>query len=263
MATVKKRVVLKFGTGILTGRHGGLDRAQIRRLAEEIAAAMGEGWHCIVVSSGAIGAGAGALGLKARPEDLAAKQACAAIGQTLLMQAYQLAFARHRLKVAQMLLTHADLDSRTRAANARNTLEHLLGCGGIVPVINENDVVAVEEIRELRIGDNDELSVDVALLARAALLVLLTSVDGVMRPGSSGPEVVPELREVSCGLKLVTDEKGRLSVGGMATKLRAAERAAAGGIRTVIANGRRPGLLAALLAGHSAGTAIPAHRAKR
>jgi glutamate 5-kinase len=258
MARVKKRVVFKFGTGILTNPKGTLDRAQIRRLADEVCAAVTQGHECIIVSSGAIGAGVGALGLAGRPEDISTRQLCAAIGQTLLMQAYHASFARHGIHAAQILLTHSDLDSRTRSQNASHTLERLFKQGRIIPVINENDVVAVDEIRQLRIGDNDQLSVDVAMLANAKLLVLLTSVDGVLDSSTAPPRVVRTLKRGADALPLVRNEKGSLSVGGMASKLQAADRAADGGISVVIANGRKKGELAAILSGKPAGTMIRA-----
>ena len=177
MSDKPKRIVLKFGSGILTKPSGNaLDVAQFKRLASEIARVVAKGNECIVVSSGAVAAGLRALGLKERPDDLAARQACAAVGQSKLMRMYETMFAVHKLNVAQLLLTHGDLDSRTRHANAKSTLNRLLQSGNVVPIINENDSVAVEE---LKFGDNDRLSAEVAMLADADLLILLTSVDGL------------------------------------------------------------------------------------
>src|SRR5919197_723975 len=173
-----KRIVLKFGSGILTrAREIDLDPKQIAKLSTEVAALVDAGHQCIAVTSAAVAAGISALRLNERPKDLATAQASAAVGQSKLMRAYETAFARYKLNVAQLLLTHSDLDSRTRRMNAKNTLERLLAAGNIVPIINENDSVAVEE---LRFGDNDRLSAEVAMLAGATLLVLLTSVDGLM-----------------------------------------------------------------------------------
>ncbi len=257
---MKKRIVFKFGTGILTNAQGRLDMLQIRRLASDVCDAVDAGHECIVVSSGAIGAGVGALGLPGRPTDIPTRQACAAVGQTLLMQAYQSCFARRGIHAAQMLLTHSDLDSRTRSLNASRTLERLFREGKIVPVINENDVVAVEEIRELRIGDNDQLSVDVALLAKAHLLVLLTSVDGVLDGGAGKngkPRLIRKLKNAEDALPLVSADSGpSLSVGGMASKLHAAGRAALNGLPVIIANGRRAGQIQDVLAGKPVGTLI-------
>jgi glutamate 5-kinase len=174
----RKRIVLKFGSGILTcANTTGLDPRQIARLTAEVAALIQAGHECITVTSGAVAAGMAALSLKEHPLDLATLQASAAVGQSKLMRAYETAFARYKLNVAQLLLTHSDLDSRLRRANARNTVERLLATGNIVPIINENDSVAVEE---LKFGDNDRLSAEVAMLAGANLLLILTQVDGLM-----------------------------------------------------------------------------------
>ncbi len=251
-----QRLVLKFGSGILTNPRGNdLDRRQFSRLAAEVAALVRAGHECLVVSSGAVAAGMSALGLAERPRELAARQACAAVGQSRVMALYGRVFAAHGLPVAQLLLTHSDLDSRTRHANARNTLEQLFR-RQVVPIINENDSVAVEE---LNFGDNDRLSAEVALLVRADQLLLLTSVDGVL---DAEGRVVPEVRDFGAVAGLVRQEKGHLSVGGMTTKLQAAAIASAAGVRVRILHGRRPGLLRAALAGRAVGTAFPARRAR-
>ena len=253
MAHSSKRIVLKFGSGVLTTPRGNaLDSKQFSRIAAEIAQVVKRGHECLVVTSGAVAAGLCALGLKERPEDLATRQACAAVGQSKLMRMYESAFAKHQLGVAQLLLTHGDIDSRLRSVNAKSTLQRLLGAGDIVPIINENDSVAVEE---LKFGDNDRLSAEVAMMAGADLLIILTSVDGLM---DARGKVVPEVRDPDSVSGLVKNEKGRLSVGGMATKLEAVKLAVQAGIQTVIASGRRPGEIAAILAGKRAGTRFPA-----
>ncbi len=258
MAPRSSRLVLKFGSGILTNPKGNtLDRRQFTRLAAEVAALVRSGHACVVVSSGAVAAGMAALGLTERPRDLAARQACAAVGQSRLMGLYATVFARHGLHVAQLLLTHGDLDSRTRHANARNTLEHLLGRGNTVPIINENDSVAVEE---LNFGDNDRLSAEVALLTRADRLFILTSVDGLLDAAGRVVPVVSDLADVG---GLVREDKGRTSVGGMVTKLQAVQIAVTAGIPAHILNGRTPGALAAALAGRPVGTQFPAARRRR
>ncbi|MBL9215404.1 MAG: glutamate 5-kinase [Opitutaceae bacterium] len=249
------RIVLKFGSGILSTQKGiGLSRSQIARLAREVGALVRAGHECIVVSSGAVAAGLATLGLSARPKELAAKQACAAVGQSRLMHAYASAFGRQGIAVAQLLLTHNDLDSRTRHLNARNTLDHLLAGRNVVPIINENDSVAVEE---LNFGDNDRLSAEVAILVEADLLIILTSVDGLQ--DASG-RVVPVVKDFSQVAGFVRSDKGQVSTGGMVTKLQAAQLAVKAGIRCQIASGRRPGLLRAIVAGRGAGTAFPARR---
>jgi glutamate 5-kinase len=253
MAKSSQRIVLKFGSGILSTKQGvGLSRPQIARLAREVGALVRAGHECVIVSSGAVAAGLATLGLDARPKQLAAKQACAAVGQSQLMHAYASAFERQGLAVAQLLLTHNDLDSRTRHDNARNTLAHLLSRGNVVPIINENDSVAVEE---LNFGDNDRLSAEVAILVKADLLVILTSVDGLL---DSAGKVVPLVRDFAVVSHLIRDEKGHLSTGGMVTKLQAAQLAVKAGIPVAIASGRKPGLLYAIAAGRRTGTFFPA-----
>jgi len=253
MAKRSQRIVLKFGSGILSTEHGiSLSRPQITRLANEVSALVHAGHECIIVSSGAVAAGLATLSLTSRPTELAAKQACAAVGQSQLMHAYASAFARQRLAVAQLLLTHTDLDSRTRHRNARNTLRRLLSSHKAVPIINENDSVAVEE---LNFGDNDRLSAEVAILVEADRLIILTSVDGLQDASGKTLSVVRDLNAVA---GLVRSDKGRVSTGGMVTKLQAVQLAVNAGIPVSIASGRKPGLIQAIVAGKRAGTHFPA-----
>ena len=243
------RIVVKFGSGILANARGtALDARQFKRFAREIAALFAAGHEVIVVSSGAVAAGLGALGLKERPEELAAKQACAAIGQSKLMQMYGAMFAEHGLEVAQLLLTYRDLDSRVSYTNAQNTIARLLDRKRVVPIINDNDSVAVEE---LRFGDNDKLSAEVAILANADMLILLTSVDGLLDARGA---TVPLVRDVEHVKGLAREDKGKFSVGGMASKLQAVNLAVAAGIRTHIVSGTKPGQIAKVVAGRAAGT---------
>jgi glutamate 5-kinase len=249
MMTASKRLVLKVGTGILTTPEGDmLDAGQFARLSAEIAELIRAGHECIVVTSGAVAAGLAAMGFKERPVELAAIQACAAVGQTKLMEQYQANFHSHGLNVAQLLLTYDDLDSRVRSRNARVTIDRLLEAGNVVPIINENDSVAVEE---LKFGDNDRLSAEVALLVCAELLLVLTSVDGLLDTHGEVVALVDDLDRVS---GFAEDRKGRFSVGGMVSKLQAMRIAADGGIPAVILNGRTPGLPARAVAGENVGT---------
>lgn len=251
-----KRIVLKFGSGILTRPPGpGLDLKQFSRLSSAVAALIRDGHQCVIVTSAAVAAGMNAMQLAQRPLDLATCQASAAVGQSKLMRAYETAFARHKLNVAQLLLTHSDLDSRIRHANARNTLERLLTAGNIVPIINENDSVAVEE---LKFGDNDLLSAEVALLARADLLLILTQVDGLM---DKTGHVIPLVKDIERVKNFATESKGLLSVGGMISKLEAVQMALAAGIPATILNGRRPEWINAAARGEEAGTRFIAKRA--
>jgi len=250
---MSKRIVLKFGTGILTTDASGLqlDRAQFTRLASEIAALIGAGHSVIVISSAAVAAGVAALGRKQRPESLPAKQACAAVGQSQLMRAYEESFARHGLTAAQLLLTHEDIDSRQRRANAENTLRELLSYPRVVPVINENDSVAVEE---LGFGDNDQLGAEVASLCRADFYLILTRSDGLQADGRRQGVVT----DIATARTHVTGEKGAHSTGGMGTKLDAVEFATRAGIETWILDGREGGRIAAALSGQDTGTRFPA-----
>ncbi len=256
MAARRQRIILKFGSGILTNPKGNtLDRRQFARLSAEVAALVRAGHECLIVSSGAVAAGMAVLGLAERPHELSARQACAAVGQTRVMDLYGKMFARHGLNVAQLLLTHSDLDSRVRHANARNTLLRLFAGRTVVPIINENDSVAVEE---LNFGDNDRLSAEVAQLVEADLLLLLTSVDGVL---DAAGQVVPEVRDIDAVGGLVRHDKGRLSVGGMTTKLQAVKIATSSGIAARILNGRTPGLIGGAVQGRrQIGTCFPARR---
>ncbi|CAN5409407.1 hypothetical protein BH20VER3_BH20VER3_01980 [soil metagenome] len=253
-----RRIVLKFGSGTLTRSRGpGLDLKQFARLGQEVASLIHRGHQCVMVTSGAVAAGIGALRLTERPSDLATAQASAAVGQSKLMRAYETAFGRYKLNVAQLLLTHSDLDSYMRRANARNTLERLLAAGNIVPIINENDSVAVEE---LRFGDNDRLSAEVAALAHADLLIILTQVDGLL---DGDGNVIPRVRDIDRVKKLANGNKGRFSVGGMVSKLEAVKMAVDAGITTVIINGRSPDRIAAAVAGEQTGTRFFASRQAR
>jgi len=251
----RKRIVLKFGSGILTHANTArLDSKQISRLTAEVAALIQRGHQCITVTSGAVAAGMSALSLKERPLDLATAQASAAVGQSKLMRAYETAFARYRLNVAQLLLTHSDLDSRIRRANAKNTIERLLATSNVVPIINENDSVAVEE---LKFGDNDRLSAEVAMLAAADLLLILTQVDGLMDQKGN---VIRRVRDIDRVKALATEGRGRFAVGGMISKLEAVKMAVEAGIPTAIINGRQPDRIAAIVAGEQAGTRFVARR---
>ena len=252
---MKQRLVVKFGTGVLTTDASGLqlDADQFRRFAAEIAALVAAGHPVVVISSAAIAAGVAALGRRERPTSLPAKQAYAAVGQSQLMRAYQEAFAAHGLVAAQLLLTHDDIDSRQRRANAENTLRELLSYPRVVPVINENDSVAVEE---LGFGDNDQLGAEVASLFHADLYLILTRSDGLHANGRRESIVT----DLAAARSHVTGEKGAHSTGGMGSKLEAVGFATSAGIETWILDGMQPGRIAAALTGEDTGTRFPAKR---
>ncbi len=252
-----RRLVVKVGSGLITAREAGLDPGRIGALADELAAVRHHGTEVALVSSGAVVAGMARLKLQVRPRSIPEKQAAAAVGQSALMEHYETAFARHGVTVAQILLTQADVSARARYLNARNTLTTLLGYG-VVPIINENDTVAVEEIK---FGDNDNLSALVAQLIDADLLVLLTDVDGLYTGDPSRDPQARKLDTVEAVTpeieRLVWSDADRVAVGGMATKLQAAQKAAASGVPMVIASGREPGTLARVLRGEPVGTYFP------
>lgn len=253
--------MLKIGSGVLAEPSGlALDLAQMRQLVGEVAGLRTAGHQCVLVSSGAVAAGLMELGLAERPEALASVQALAAIGQARLMQSYRSLFDECQLVAAQLLLTHQDLDSRIRYRNAKNTLEELLRNPRVVPIINENDSVAVEE---LKFGDNDELSAEVAILSGADVLLLLTSVDGLTDAPDGRGTLLREVPDIEAVRHLASDTAGQHSVGGMTTKLRAVQTAVSNGIDTWIANGRTPGVIEQLPTGAMRGTHFPALASSR
>lgn len=254
------RLVIKLGTGVLTDRRKQIDPAQLDLLVSQIAAQRKAGKEIVLVSSGAVGAGMGALGYEKRPSDLAELQACAAVGQSRLMSHYAGLFAQYDLLVAQVLLTHDDLEHHERHLNARNTLVTLLG-RGVIPIINENDAVS---LAELKFGDNDKLSALVASLLPADLLIILTTVDGVLENfGKANPRTIPTIEKIGGDLeKLAGGTTSETAVGGMKSKIEAAKIAVRSGIPMVIASGKKKESLARILAGADEGTLFVASPAK-
>jgi glutamate 5-kinase len=246
-----KTLVVKVGTSSLTGADGRLDRAFIEDLARQIGAQMDVGRQVVLVTSGAIRAGAERMGWKTRPRTVPMKQAAAAVGQGLLMETYAAAFAALGRAVGQLLLTREDTAERVRYVNARNTLQaHFRS--RVVPIVNENDTVAVDEIQ---FGDNDRLAAMVAMLAHAHLLLLLTDVEGVL---DGEGRLLPLIEQVDGMVMALAGGVGRNGTGGMLTKLQAARIASAAGVATVIAQGRRPNVIAQAVEGTPCGTSIPA-----
>lgn len=254
------RIVVKLGTGVLTDSRKQIDPAQLEQIVAQVAALRQAGKEVVVVTSGAVGAGMGALGFDTRPSDLAEKQACAAVGQSRLMSTYEKLFAKHNLVVAQVLLTHDDLEHHERHLNARNTLVTLLS-HGVVPIINENDAVSFTEIK---VGDNDTLSALVASLLPADLLVILTTVDGVIQNfGQPEAKVISVIEQIDAGLeKIAGGTTSETAVGGMATKIQAAKIVVRSGIPLVIASGRKHDALANILSGMDEGTLFVAQEGK-
>lgn len=252
-----RRVVLKVGTSLVSDARFRLDAASLEVVAANVLASRAAGAETVLVTSGAVGAGMGRLGYTARPREMTAKQACAAAGQSLLMHAYEKIFARHDVVIAQVLITRADIADRRRHQNVRRVMDHLLA-RGVVPIVNENDAVADDE---LKFGDNDSLSGLVADLVEADLLVLLTDVDGLYdREG--GNRWIPVVPAVSAAIYALAGGAGSAaSTGGMVTKIRTAERMARAGRATVIASGRDRATVEKVLAGDDVGTTfLPAGR---
>lgn len=249
-----RRVVVKIGSGVLTDADNGLDDRFLSGLAGELALLCERGIQPVVVSSGAVAAGRKALGLSERPKTLPQKQAAAAVGQSRLMRAYEEAFSGHQLNVAQILLTRDDLANRRRFQNARSTLDTLLA-SGIIPVINENDTVVVDE---LKFGDNDNLSALVTNLVEAQLLLILTDIDGLY---TADPRTDPQATIIH-QVRSVTKEmergaggsKGSVGTGGMATKLAAAKKVMKYGAAAVVCAGKEPGNLTRVMTGEEVGT---------
>jgi glutamate 5-kinase len=255
-----EKIVVKIGTASISRPEGdprpGLDETRIQALAEELTALQRGGRRIILVSSGAIGAGMDAFGWKERPSRLADKQAAAAVGQPVLMEAYKRAFGARGVTTAQVLLSRADLEDRERYLNARNTLEALLDLG-VLPILNENDTVATEEIR---FGDNDTLAALIAAKTSADRLFLLTDVEGLLTsPGSDG-KLLPEVFQITPDVEaLVQSGTGsKKSAGGMAAKVSAARLAMASGVEVWIASGRRSGVVTEILEGRGVGTRFQA-----
>lgn len=259
--TAADTVVVKVGSRVLAREDGTLGDEHVAAIADQLARITREGRKVVLVSSGAVAAGMGRLGWKRRPADLAELQAAAAVGQSRLIESYNKALAPHGLNAAQVLLTAEDLQHRARYLNVRNTLLALFRCGAI-PIINENDTVAVDEL-QISFGDNDRLAALVTNLLRAPLLVLLSDVEGLYdrNPSDSEAQVIPVITSLDeAQRKLVHDgpagERLQLSRGGMASKLRAAGIASRAGENVVIARGRRPNVLIDILAGAEVGTLI-------
>jgi glutamate 5-kinase len=253
-APAPQRIVVKLGTGVLTSGIGQLDTGRIADVCAQIASLRAGGSEVIVVSSGAVGLGMGRLGLKRRPSEVTKKQACAAIGQSLLMQTWQRGFEPHGATVAQVLLTHDDLRERGRYLNVKATLEELLEYG-VIPIINENDTVSAAEIRALsKFGDNDTLSALVASLIRAQHLVILSTAPGLIDLRGTG-QIVPVVERITSEIEAMAGgTTSETAVGGMISKISAAKLATKAGCGVFIASGAEPGILTKIFAGRNPGT---------
>ena len=254
-------IVVKVGTSGITTSDGKLDEEEMRRLSSQIATACKQGTKIILVTSGAVAAGIAELGIPPKPNDLVFQQASAATGQSVLMAKYRELFREHDIKVAQILLTAEDLSNRTAYLHTCNVLEMLLKIG-VVPIINENDVTSVDELKpvteayRVNFSDNDILSVLVANAMRADLVVILSDVDGLFTKDPQDPnaKLVKTVDCVTWELKESVNGKSRLGRGGIQSKVKAAEIATTCGIPVVIANSRRENVIADILVGKQVGT---------
>ncbi len=251
-----RRVVVKIGSQVLSSGSG-IEEGRIKGLVQELAGLHDQGKELVVVSSGAVAAGMSRLGLKERPKTIPQKQALAAVGQIKLMALYEKYFSRFDKSVAQLLLTHEDLADRRRYINAKHTLQTLLE-SSIIPIINENDTVAVEE---MKFGDNDHLSALVSTLLETDLLVILSDVDGIYDRDPrlhTGAELIPLISDIKkTKQSLGGESQSFFGTGGIFSKISAAEKAAAAGIPTIIANGSENGILLKLFdPKHETGTLV-------
>ena len=251
-----KRWIIKIGSALLTKDGKGLDYAAIEDWTQQISQLRQQGIEVVLVSSGSVAEGMSRMGWTSRPSNLAELQAAAAIGQTGLIEAYEAQFKKHQIQAAQILLTHDDVSDRRRYLNARNTLHTLLKFKAL-PIINENDTVALEE---MRLGDNDTLAALVANLVEANLLVILTDQEGLFNKDPRHHDDAILISEESASNSALLDYVGNIATtlgsGGMATKLTAAQRAARSGCATVIASGREDKVLQRLSQGEEIGTLL-------
>ena len=255
IATAAHTIVVKIGTRVLTGAGGALNQQRVAELAEELHQVISTGRKVALVTSGAVGAGMGQLGLTKRPTELAKLQAVAAVGQSHLIETYDRGLRAHGRHAAQLLLTAEDLDDRARYLNVRNTIRTLFEFGA-VPIINENDTVSVDELRTT-FGDNDRLAAMLTNCIRAPLLVILSDVEGLYDgdPQEPSSKIVHTVTKLEPAIyDLVRDKLTGLSKGGMASKLEAARLATTAGENVIIASGRQPGNLARIIAGELLGT---------
>lgn len=248
------RIVIKVGTSTLAHSTGMLNIRRVEQLCKVLSDLKNAGNEIVLVSSGAIGMGVGKLGLRERPKDMPSKQAAAAVGQCELMYIYDKLFSEYHHTVAQLLLTGSDIENEQRRKNFHNTLFRLLELGAL-PILNENDTIATEEIV---IGDNDTLAAIIAESVRADLLVLLSDIDGLYTAdphADANARLISRVEAITPDILALAGESGsHLGTGGMATKLRAAQRVNAAGIDMVIANGSDPDILYQIVEGAPAGT---------
>lgn len=248
-----KRIVIKVGSGVLT-EDNGLNLRNVRSIAGQICKLIQQGIEVLLISSGAMASGIKKIGLQRRPDELPKRQAASAVGQAGLIMEYEKAFSRYQKKVAQILLTSDDLSNRKRYLNARNTLYTLLSWK-IIPIINENDTISVEDIK---FGDNDNLAALITLLMDADLLIVLTDIDGLFDQNPrthAEASLIPTVSKMTREIESMAGKiPGALGTGGMLSKIEAAKKLTCAGIPMIIANGARPGILLEIMTGKEHGT---------
>ncbi len=250
---MKKRIVIKIGTNVIADNTGKIDYKIMESLVNDIAEISSQK-EIIIVTSGAIGSGMSELGIKERPKDVKMQQACAAVGQSILISKYGEFFNKSSIKVAQILLTYDDLSDKQSGINMGNSISALLGMG-VMPIINENDPISINEIGP-SFGDNDKLSAMVACKVKADTLIILTSVDGLYdkNPNEKGAKIIKEVRDFNGFVSSIDGASNGLGTGGIKTKIAAAKLAAGCGITTIIANGKVKSNLIKLDKGEKIGT---------
>ena len=260
-----KRLVAKFGTNLLTGGTDNLDYNIMSNLVQQVAHLHSKGHEIIIVSSGSVAVGKQKLGITKNHKDVPFKQVLASIGQNQLMHTYQDLFSQYNITVAQALLTRTDLSGRAGYLNARNTLLSLIELG-VICIVNENDVVATDEIGGVRFGDNDNLSAMVANLIDADLLALLTDIDGLYTADplcNPDAKLIPQVKKIDSKIEcLASNATSTHGIGGMITKIEAAKLATSSGVTMIIANGKKPDALKQIVTGTNIGTIFPPRTSK-
>lgn len=249
-----KRIVAKIGTNVITNRKGMLNLALLKNLVAQIAFAKNNRKDVVIITSGAIGAGMKELKLKAKPKDVTMQQVCASIGQHILMANYETMFNKHNIKVAQILLTYYDFSNKKTSNYLRNSLNKLLDLG-VIPIINENDPISIDEIGP-SFGDNDILSALIASKMQADLLIILTDVDGLfnMDPTHKGATLIKEVKNIDKNIESLGGKPNGLGLGGMKTKIKAAKIATKARTTVIIANGKKKDVLVKVLNNEEIGT---------
>ena len=255
MRTIKaKRIVVKIGTNVMTDVNGTLNLDLIKNLVGQVSKIKNTGKELLIITSGAIGAGMKELNLKSRPKNVTMQQVCAAIGQNILISNYQSMFKKYGIKVAQILLSYENFLNKKTYYNLQNSLNKLLDLG-VVPIINENDPVSIDEIGP-SFGDNDILSALIASKIKADLLVILTNVDGLFNknPSSKNAILIKEVKNIDKNIESIGGKPNGLGLGGMKTKIKAAKMATRAGVTVVIANGRKDNVLNKIINNEEVGT---------